>query len=55
MLKDNNGYVAKISHKDLNFSVIVLALNAAACSSSWSNVFCDSLNVSVIASTELMV
>ena len=25
MLKDNNGYVAKISHKDLNFSVIVLA------------------------------
>jgi putative peptidoglycan lipid II flippase len=25
MLNDNNGYVAKISHKDLNFSVIVLA------------------------------
>jgi len=25
MLKDNNGYVAKISYKDLNFSVIVLA------------------------------
>jgi len=25
MLKDNNGYVAKISHKDFNFSVIVLA------------------------------
>jgi len=25
MLKDNNGYIAKISYKDLNFSVIVLA------------------------------
>ena len=25
MLKDNNGYVAKISYKDFNFSVIVLA------------------------------
>ena len=25
MLVDNNGYIAKISHKDLNFSVIVLA------------------------------
>ena len=25
MLKDNNGYVAKISYEDLNFSVIVLA------------------------------
>ena len=25
MLRDNNGYVAKISHKDLNFSVIFLA------------------------------
>lgn len=25
MLNNNNGYVAKISHKDLNFSVIVLA------------------------------
>ena len=27
MLKDNNGYIAKISYKDFNFSVIVLALS----------------------------